>query len=138
VKFFTNSPIGTRNRRHCQHPTTRIPPASSVRGLTRVEQAAKLTLLWPIAKSPGIPPRTHAGKVPMLVISRKKNESIVIGLDGIRADSRGEVTVTVIDIRPVGDGEYKVRLGITAPREAAVHRQEVWQAIRGPQPDGAG
>jgi carbon storage regulator len=47
----------------------------------------------------------------MLILSRKKNESIVIG---------GLVTVTVVDIR--GD---KIRLGIEAPREVDVHRQEV-------------
>jgi len=53
----------------------------------------------------------------MLVLSRKKNESIVI------ADT---ITVTVVEIR--GD---KVRLGIVAPREVPVHRQEVFDAIHG-------
>lgn len=52
----------------------------------------------------------------MLVIPRKKNESIVIG------DS---IVVTVIEIR--GD---KVRLGITAPKEVPMHSREVWEAIR--------
>jgi carbon storage regulator len=66
----------------------------------------------------------------MLVISRKKNESIVIGLQGIPTDSRGEVTVTIVEIRPDGQGDYKVRLGIEAPREASVHRREVWEAIK--------
>jgi carbon storage regulator len=51
----------------------------------------------------------------MLVLSRKKNESIVINND---------VTVTVVEIR--GD---KVRLGIVAPKEVPVHRQEVFDAI---------
>jgi carbon storage regulator len=51
----------------------------------------------------------------MLVLSRMVNEVIVIG-DGIR--------VTVVDIR--GD---KVRLGIEAPREVTVHREEVYNAI---------
>ncbi len=51
----------------------------------------------------------------MLVLSRKKDESIVINND---------VTVTVIEIR--GD---KVRLGIVAPRDIPVHRQEVFDAI---------
>ena len=46
----------------------------------------------------------------MLVLSRKKNESIVINND---------ITVTVVEIR--GD---KVRLGIVAPKEVPVHRQE--------------
>ena len=52
----------------------------------------------------------------MLVLSRKNNESIVIG-DGI--------VVTIVDIR--GD---KVRLGIEAPKEVPVHRQEVFDAIK--------
>ena len=56
----------------------------------------------------------------MLVLSRKKNESIVINND---------VTVTVVEIR--GD---KVRLGIVAPKEVPVHRQEVFDAIHGKEP----
>jgi len=51
----------------------------------------------------------------MLVLSRKKNESIVINDD---------VVITVIEVR--GD---KVRLGIKAPREIPVHRKEVLDAI---------
>jgi carbon storage regulator len=51
----------------------------------------------------------------MLVLSRKKNESIVINND---------ITVTVVEIR--GD---KVRLGIVAPKDVPVHRQEVYDAI---------
>src|SRR5580704_17409328 len=53
----------------------------------------------------------------MLVLSRKKNESIVINND---------ITVTVVEIR--GD---KVRLGIVCPKEVPVHRQEVFEAIHG-------
>ena len=53
----------------------------------------------------------------MLVLSRKKNESIVINSD---------ITITVVEIR--GD---KVRLGIVAPKDVPVHRQEVWEAIHG-------
>ena len=53
----------------------------------------------------------------MLVLSRKKNESIVINND---------ITVTVVEIR--GD---KVRLGIVAPKEVPVHRQEGYDAIHG-------
>ncbi|MDG1896136.1 MAG: carbon storage regulator CsrA [Fuerstiella sp.] len=51
----------------------------------------------------------------MLVLSRKKSESIVISDD---------VVITVIEVR--GD---KVRLGIKAPREIPVHRKEVLDAI---------
>ena len=52
----------------------------------------------------------------MLVLSRKKNESIVINND---------ITITVVEIR--GD---KVRLGVEAPKEVPVHRREVYDAIR--------
>lgn len=52
----------------------------------------------------------------MLILSRKKNECIVIG-DGIR--------VMVAEIR--GD---KVRLGIEAPKDILVHRREVFDAIQ--------
>ncbi len=51
----------------------------------------------------------------MLVLSRKKNETIMIGTD---------IVLTVVDIR--GD---KVRLGIEAPKEIPVHRGEVYAAI---------
>jgi carbon storage regulator len=56
----------------------------------------------------------------MLVLSRKKNESIVINND---------IVITVVEIR--GD---KVRLGIVAPRDVAVHREEVYEAIHGTKP----
>ena len=52
----------------------------------------------------------------MLVLSRKKDERIMIGED---------VTLMVIEIR--GD---KVRLGIDAPKDVSVHREEVFNAIR--------
>jgi carbon storage regulator len=51
----------------------------------------------------------------MLVLSRKKNESIVINDD---------IKIVVVEIR--GD---KVRLGVDAPKEVPVHRQEVYDAI---------
>ena len=52
----------------------------------------------------------------MLVLSRQKDESIVIGDD---------VEITIVDVR--GD---KVRLGITAPKNIPVHRREVYEAIQ--------
>jgi carbon storage regulator len=52
----------------------------------------------------------------MLVLSRKKNESIVIN---------NEITIVVVEIR--GD---KVRLGVEAPKEVPVHRREVYDAIK--------
>lgn len=51
----------------------------------------------------------------MLVLSRKKNESIVIDEN---------IIVTVVDVR--GD---KVRIGVEAPRHVSVHRREVLDAI---------
>ncbi len=52
----------------------------------------------------------------MLVLSRQRDESIMIG---------DNIVVTIVDIR--GD---KVRLGIEAPTEIPVHRQEVFEAIQ--------
>ena len=52
----------------------------------------------------------------MLVLSRQRDESIVIG---------DNIVITIVDIR--GD---KVRLGIEAPNEVPVHRQEVFEAIQ--------
>ena len=52
----------------------------------------------------------------MLVLSRKKNESIVINDD---------IKGVVVEIR--GD---KVRLGVEAPKEVPVHRREVYDAIK--------
>ncbi len=52
----------------------------------------------------------------MLVLSRQRDESIIIG---------DNVVVTIVDVR--GD---KVKLGIEAPKEIPVHRQEVYEAIR--------
>lgn len=52
----------------------------------------------------------------MLVLSRQRDETIMIGDD---------IEITVVDIR--GD---KVRLGISAPTQVAVHRKEVYEAIR--------
>jgi len=52
----------------------------------------------------------------MLVLSRQRDESIIIG---------DNIVVTIVDVR--GD---KVRLGIEAPREVSVHRREVYDAIQ--------
>ncbi len=51
----------------------------------------------------------------MLVLSRQRDETIIIGDD---------VEITIVDVR--GD---KVRLGISAPARIAVHRKEVYEAI---------
>jgi carbon storage regulator len=52
----------------------------------------------------------------MLVLSRQKDESIMIGDD---------VEITIVDVR--GD---KVRLGINAPRTVSVHRKEIYLALQ--------
>ena len=52
----------------------------------------------------------------MLVLSRKRDERIVIG---------DNIVITIVDVR--GD---KVRLGIEAPPEIPVHRQEIVDALR--------
>lgn len=57
----------------------------------------------------------------MLVLSRKKNEGIVID---------DNIVITVVEVR--GD---KVRLGISAPRDVPVHRSEVQAAIQASRAD---
>lgn len=53
----------------------------------------------------------------MLVLTRRPNQSIVIG--------GGEIVITVLEVR--GD---QVRIGIKAPREVQVHRDEVWAELQ--------
>lgn len=57
-----------------------------------------------------------------MVLSRKKNESIIID---------DQIRITIVEIR--GD---KVRLGIEAPREVPIHRSEVYEAIHGMRESG--
>ena len=52
----------------------------------------------------------------MLVLSRRKDESIIIGDD---------IEIVIVDIRG-----QKVRLGITAPKTIPVHRREIYEAIQ--------
>ncbi|RMH23652.1 MAG: carbon storage regulator, partial [Planctomycetota bacterium] len=60
----------------------------------------------------------------MLVLSRQRDETIMIGDD---------IEITVVDIR--GD---KIRLGISAPPRIAVHRKEVYEAIKAENARAAG
>lgn len=59
----------------------------------------------------------------MLVLSRKKNERIVINDD---------ITIVVVEIR--GD---KVRLGVEAPKEVPVHRHEIYESLKKIEADDA-
>ena len=52
----------------------------------------------------------------MLILSRRKNETIVI---------RDDIVITVVDVQG-----NQVSLGITAPKEVTVHRREIYEAIR--------
>ncbi len=58
----------------------------------------------------------------MLVLSRKKNESIMIGDD---------ITIVVVEVR--GD---KVRLGIEADKSIPVHRKEIYDKIKNEEERG--
>ena len=60
--------------------------------------------------------QTSSSRTAMLVLSRKKNESIIIDEN---------IVVTIVEIRG-----GKVRLGIEAPRDVTVHRREVYDAIK--------
>jgi len=57
----------------------------------------------------------------MLILTRQKDESIMIG-DNIK--------ITVIGVRNGGILDDEVRLGITAPKRISVHREEVYKAIQ--------
>jgi len=59
----------------------------------------------------------------MLVLSRKVGEKVVVPEYGL--------TITVLSVQG-----QRVRLGIAAPTETAVHREEVWQRQQQPQPNG--
>lgn len=59
----------------------------------------------------------------MLVLTRKQDESIMIG---------DEIEVKLLDIR-----ESQVKIGIIAPRDIAVHRREVYLAIKAENADAA-
>lgn len=53
----------------------------------------------------------------MLVLSRRRGESLII--------AEGEIIITVVEVRSDGS----VRLGVTAPRDIPVWREEVYEAI---------
>jgi carbon storage regulator len=58
----------------------------------------------------------------MLILTRRVGETVVIGND---------VTVTVLGVKG-----NQVRLGVNAPREVAVHREEIFERIQGEKPAG--
>jgi len=62
----------------------------------------------------------------MLVLSRKNDESVVVGADGSLG---GTVKVTVLGI-----GNGRVRLGFEARKDVPVYREEVWERIRAIRP----
>ena len=59
----------------------------------------------------------------MLILSRRTDESIVIG---------DEVTITILSVKG-----KQVRIGITAPPDVSVHREEIYQRIQSGDPESA-
>ena len=59
----------------------------------------------------------------MLILSRRTDESIVIG---------DEVTITILSVKG-----KQVRIGITAPPDVSVHREEIYQRIQAGDPEGS-
>jgi len=59
----------------------------------------------------------------MLILSRRTDESIVIG---------DEVTITILSVKG-----KQVRIGITAPPDVSVHREEIYQRIQAGDPEAA-
>ena len=109
-----------------RHPTRRVnssksSAAAGCESLTRGPHAKRMPRIG--SDADGVvaaegKPRDNIEGMAMLVLSRKKNESIVINND---------ITIVVVEIR--GD---KVRLGVEAPKEVPVHRQEVLDALKRP------
>ena len=58
----------------------------------------------------------------MLILTRRVGETLMIG---------DEVTVTVLGVKG-----NQVRIGVNAPREVSVHREEIYERIRREQTDG--
>jgi carbon storage regulator len=60
----------------------------------------------------------------MLILTRRVGESVVIGKD---------ITVTVLGVKG-----NQVRIGINAPKDVSVHREEIFQRIQGEQSGSSG
>jgi carbon storage regulator len=60
----------------------------------------------------------------VLVLTRGKSESIVIDPKRAAVDANGLIHVTIVDVQG-----NRVRVGVDAPKDDAVHRQEVWNRI---------
>jgi carbon storage regulator len=61
-------------------------------------------------------PRTLLLEQPMLILTRRIDETFMVG---------DEITVTVLDVKG-----NQVRIGINAPRDVAVHREEVYDRVQ--------
>lgn len=60
----------------------------------------------------------------MLILTRRVGESVMVGDD---------ITITVLDVKG-----NQVRIGVNAPKDVAVHREEIYERIRQEKEQGGG